>query len=330
MLWPSEGKDGNRLIPTSQDVADRAGVSRSTVSQILNGRAELFNEETRARVAKAVADLGYQPSAAGRALARGSSDIVIALVPHTTFGGNLQDIYEALTEELARRGLTLVLRLSSDSAESLDRLVVGLKPRAVLALSPLPQAQRELLGRRAVELLDPAQFPGPDINAQIGALQARYLIGRGYRRLAYAHLRDARQDPFGGPRELALADECRANGLDEPRILHLGITPEDALAALAELGTPGYAVACYNDDVATALLYAAREKGWRVPDDIALIGMDNTPLSRLTNPPLTTMGFDTAQVTEASVRSLLGRLDKQGLPPPAVDLSIDLLERGSA
>lgn len=318
------------MIPRSQDVADRAGVSRSTVSQILNGRGDLFTDETRAKVADAVAELGYQPSAAGRTLARGSSDIVIALIPNTTFGGNLQDIYEALTTELARRGLTLLLRMSQDDAQSLDRLAVGLKPRAMITLTPMPQEQRAALSARGVEILEPAVGSSSDVNAEIGSLQARYLIGKGYRDLAYAHLHDERNDPFGAPREEMLTLECRRHGLPEPRVLHVGITPEAADAALDELGARGFAVACYNDDVATALLHAATKRGWRVPEDLALVGMDDTPLSRLTTPPLTTLGYDRAEVIAASVRSLLDRLDRAVETPPSVDVEVRVIERESA
>ncbi|MFE4835229.1 LacI family DNA-binding transcriptional regulator [Arthrobacter sp. NPDC056691] len=317
------------MISTSQDVATRAGVSRSTVSQILNGRAEYFSDETRARVAEAVAELGYEPSVAGRTLARGSSDIVIALIPDTTFGRNLQDIYGLLTEELSSRGLTLVLRLSTRTEASLDRLVVGMKPRAVLTLTALPCGQRELLKRRGVELIEPDESENADVNAKIGMLQARHLIGRGYRKLAYAHLRDARSDPFGGPRERTFVEECRLNGLEEPRILHLDITPQDARSALEELASPGFAVACYNDDVATALLFAATEKEWKIPNDIALIGMDNTPMSRLTVPPLTTMGYDPAIVAQASLLPVLQRLVKQSVSEDMIEVQMDLIQRAT-
>ena len=317
------------MIPTSQHVADRAGVSRSTVSQILNGRADLFSEDTRARVAEAITELGYQPSAAGRTLARGASDIVIALIPNTTFGGNLQDIFGALTGELAQRGLTLVLRLADHTLTSLDQLVVGMKPRAVITLAPLPDDEREILVQRGVEILEPAVTGDADFNAKIGTMQARYLIGRGYRRLAYAHLRDERGDPFGDAREQSFAEECRAHGLDEPVSLRLDTTPEGARTALESLSEPGFAVGCYNDDVATALLFAAAERGWQVPQDLALIGMDNTPMSRLTIPALTTMGYDTTEVAAVAVQAILSRLDAK-TPAATTDLDLKLVERATA
>jgi len=318
------------VTATSQDVADRAGVSRSTVSQILNGREGQFTPETQARVRQAVADLGYEPSAAARTLAKGSSDIIIALIPDTTFGGNLQDIYGTLTEELARRGFTLVLRFATHTAASLDRLVVGMKPRAVLSLTPLPADDRRLLERRGVQAIDPESSSHPDVNSEIGRLQARHLIERGYRRLAYAHLHDARSDAFGAAREVAFADECRAHGVGAPRVLALGISAKEAVAALDQLGQPGFAVGCYNDDVATALLHAALLRGWRVPNDLALIGMDNTPLSRLTTPPLTTIGYDTSLVTEVTTQSILLRLGKGATSGKRAQVLLRPVEGGTA
>lgn len=320
---------GDQVIATSQDVADRAGVSRSTVSQILNGRGEHFAAETRARVQRAVDELGYEPSAAGRALAKGSSDIVIALIPDTTFGNNLQDLYGALTDELSGRGLTLVLRLATHTATSLDRLLISLKPRAILSLTPFSDEERELLARRGVEAIDPGNSSRPDANAEIGILQARHLIDRGYRRLAFAHLRDARTDPFGGPRERAFVAECRARGLDEPRVVALGVNADDATAALDQLGEPGFAVGCYNDDVATALLHAASLRRWQVPRDLALIGMDHTPLSRLTTPPLTTLEYDTSLVAQQNVQAILRRLDKADDRNEDTEIRFQLIDGGT-
>lgn len=308
-------------IPTSRDVAVRAGVSRSTVSQILNGRGALFAEDTRARVARAVSELGYQPSEAGRTLARGSSDIVVALIPNTTFGSNLQDVYESLTEELARRGLTLVLRFTGRNLQALDRVASGIKPRAVITVAPLDDAQRALLAQRGVEVLEPDASLATNVNAQIGAHQARFLAARGYRRLAYAHLRDSRNDIFGVDREKTFAEECRNLGLDTPRILHLGVSPEDAADALDSLGEPGFAVACYNDDVAIALLHAARVRQWAVPADLAVVGMDNTPLARLASPSLSSLAFDSAAVTRQAVASLVMRLDSEAAEPNTESLT---------
>ena len=280
------------MAVTSADVAKRAGVSRATVSLILNGHDERFAARTRDKVRQAAADLDYQPSVAGRTLARGSSDLVILLIPNTTFGANLQDLVDRLTEDLAASGFTLMLRFSTPSAQSLDRIAAGMAPAAVISMTPFTDEQRALLDERGVRMIEATRVESAGLNRTIGAMQARHLIAHGHTRLAFAHLRDARQDPFGHAREKGVREACREAGLAAPQVVHLGIDPDDARAALEELRSPGVAVACYNDDVATALLSVATARGWKVPDDLALVGMDATPLSRLTLPPLTTVAYD--------------------------------------
>ena len=312
-------------------MAKLAGVSRATVSQILNGRGQRFASTTRERVAQAAAELEYQPSAAGRTLAKGSSDIVIAVIPNTTFGGNLQDIFQAATEELATRGLTLLLHLATDSIAPLDRVIAGMKPRAVISLTPFSASERELLESRGVKAFDPATAGPPrDVNAEIGAVQARHLIARGYARLAFAHLHDARQDPFGQGREVGVRAECAANGLPEPAIVRLNINLDDALAAIDALALPGVGVACYNDDVATALLSAATTRGWAVPGEIGFVGMDHTPLSGVTIPPLTTIGYDLSAVAYNLITAALSGIGEPVSDREHADAKFELFQRGTS
>lgn len=318
------------MIATSEDVAKLAGVSRATVSQILNGRGERFASATRERVAQAAADLEYQPSAAGRTLAKGSSDIVIAVVPNTTFGGNLQDIFQTATEELAVRGLTLLLHLSASTTGPLDRVIAGMKPRAVISLTPFSASERRLLADRGVKAFDPATVgPRRDVNAEIGSLQARHLIARGFTRLAFAHLHDARQDPFGQGRENGVRAACEAAGLPEPAVIRLGISTNEALAAIDSLELPGIGIACYNDDVATALLSAASHRGWAIPQDIGLVGMDQTPLSAVTIPPLTTIGYDLSAVAYNLITAALSGIGETVTDREPADAHFALVERGT-
>jgi len=316
------------VIAKSADVARLAGVSRGAVSQILNGRGERFSASTIERVKEAAIELDYRPSAAGRALARGSSDFVIALIPDTTFGGNLQDIFGAATEQLAARGLTLVLRLATPTPAALDRLVSGILPRAVLSLTPFSNEERALLERRGIAAFDPQVGSEDAFDHQIGRLQARHLIERGLTRLAVARLQDARQDPFGQGREEGVRAECRSAGLDAPTVVHLGIDIDEALTALDHLDPPRIGIACYNDDIAITLLSAARIRGLGVPRDVALIGMDRTPLSQVTVPRLTTISYDMTAPTKNMIANFLSVLGNEDAPDhPIVGLALEL-ERG--
>jgi len=302
------------MIATSEDVAKRAGVSRGAVSQILNGRGQRFSSSTRERVLSAAAELEYQPSAAGRALANGSSDFVIVLVPNTTFGTNLQGLFEDATAALAEHGLTLVLHLSTQSSAALGRLVAGIKPRAVISLVPFSPSEREVLERRSVAALDPAATSRNATDLLIGRLQATHLLERGFERIVVARLHDARQDPFGDARLRGAREACEAAGIAAPRQIQLGIDLPAAVAALSPLANERVGIACYNDDVALTLLSAARLLGLQVPGDVGLIGMDNTALSQISVPRLTTISYDVSQTSATIVNAIMQGLGLSHTP----------------
>ena len=296
------------MAARSEDVARVAGVSRPTVSQILNGRGR-FSAATIERVRAIAAELDYRPSAAARSLATGTSDVVVALVPNTTFGVNLQDAFDALTTELARVGLTLVLRLSSSPVELLDHFVTTTRPRAVLAsFGPLPAAVRRVLDDASVPIVGDDADALEQLNRDVGRLQAEHLIAGGRTRLVYAHLHDDRQDVFGDSREHGVVDACAAAGLEPPRSVRLALTEADAVAALGTVHASPVGIACYNDDVAIALLDACRVLGRSVPDDVSLVGMDATPMSGLVWPRLTTIAMDTPTVIADIARVIVDQI----------------------
>jgi DNA-binding LacI/PurR family transcriptional regulator len=307
------------MAGTSADVARLAGVSRPTVSQILNGKGHLFALATRTRVENAARELDYQPSLAGRALARGSSDVVIALVPDATLGQSLQDLVDVLTVKLADQGLILLLRFSG-TTETLERALISIRPRAVLALGTLTEPELAVMHRTRIQVVGSGKDGWQEGNRAIGALQADYLISRGHSRLAFAHLRDQRQYPFGEPREQGFRDRCAELGLEPPKTLRLAITADQASAELRRVETHPIAVACYNDDVATALHSAARTMNIDIPAGLALIGMDNTAMAQLLAPPLTTVRVDVAQSASDIAEDILHELN--GTEPPRREPSV--------
>ena len=317
------------MTVTSADVARHAGVSRSTVSQILNGHGHRFPQSTRDRVQAAASELGYQPSAAGRALVRGASDIVVALIPDMTVGPALQDFLNGLTDDLARHGLTLLLRLASASPESTERMITGLRPAAVMSMLPLPERLRECIAGLGVRLVEPGPPGDHDVNVEIGRAQALHLIERGYHRVAYANLRDKRQDTFANERERGVAQACERHGVPCPRVVRLVPSVAEAVAALSEIEA-GTAVACYNDDVAAALLAGCRELSLRVPRDIALAGTDDTPIARLSVPAITTFGYALGPAVSQASREILDALSAGGyLPAFPPGLEIRLVQGGT-
>lgn len=317
------GQSPRVVAVTSADVARHAGVSRGAVSQILNGHGARFAPTTRAKVEKVAHELGYAPSFAGRTLARGRSDVVVVLVPRTTFGGHLQTILETMGEVLARSGLVLVTRYSTAGADSLDHVLAALQPVAVLPIATLGPEQHDVLRRRGTPTVGTTPVPGSrDLNWQIGGLQARHLAERGYRHLAFADLTDARQNVYSPTRVAGFREACADLGYPPPTISAL---PLDADAMIGFLRTlePSTGVACYNDDVALVLLSAAQHLGVEVPRQLGLVGVDDTPLGRAVLPRITSVGYDAELIARGLVRAILATV---GAPPnedlPAVEVTL--------
>ncbi|MEV4286189.1 LacI family DNA-binding transcriptional regulator [Nonomuraea bangladeshensis] len=276
---------------SSEDVAQRAGVSRSTVSYILNGHGDRFSEATRDAVERAVAELGYRPHSAGRALARGQSDLVLLVLPIAP-NSQFSQVADQLTETLAEHGLSLLMCSSTASPRSFAAMIDAARPRVVIALSELPEAKRTVLRAAGVRTLDIAHAISQrgGLSWRAGRLQADHLIQRGYRRLAYARLAEARDDVLLRAREQGVREACEAAGLDEPQVITVALRADADLDAIAALPT-GTGLACYNDDTAAAALAAARVIGRTVPRELGVVGVDDTPVATQTSPRLTTISF---------------------------------------
>src|SRR4051794_15212884 len=193
---------------TSADVAREAGLSRATVSYVLNDTPhQRIPASTRRRVLDAAARLGYTPSAAARALRTGRSDVVLFLLPDWPIGTTIGQFLEHLSAALADAGLTLVAHPRTGSARPVVDVCGAVAPAAVLTWENLTDAETaamrsagihvtvKLTGRsagRAGELIVPMQ--------RTGRLQVEHLASTGHRRLGYAFPDDPRLLSFAEPR----------------------------------------------------------------------------------------------------------------------------------
>ena len=289
---------------TAADVARLAGVSRSTVSFILNGKLDRFPEETRRRVLDAAERLRYRPSSAGRSLVSGRSDTVIVLLPNTTFGSNLQDAVDRVVEHSATFGGNVVVRFASTTVDATLDAVRALRPLAVVDFGVLSAEDRENVEKTGVIVVSSLRRGGGQPDGGIGEIQAAALLRRGPRRLWFASLSDNRIDAYGPHRFKALQRYCEERGLEPPRTVSVPLTVEGGAAALREVledGGPA-GIACYNDDVGMALLAGARREGVGVPETVSLVGVDNTPMSALSSPTLSTV--DTGIATMVDLLSI--------------------------
>jgi DNA-binding LacI/PurR family transcriptional regulator len=331
--------DGRARRTTSADVAHEAGVSRATVSYVLNDTPhQKIPEHTRQRVMEAAARLGYMPSAAARVLRSGRSDVVLLLLPDWPIGPTVGRFLEEMSSVLAAAGFTFVAHPRARTSRQVSEVWKAITPAAVVTFGDFDEEEAaalqaagidltvSLLGRsrrRAYELEIPQQH--------VGRLQAEYLAAAGHRRLGYAWPDDSRVLVFAEPRLDGVRLACADLGLDEPVVRTVPLEPRGAADAVGGLRDEHVTAVCaYNDEVALAVLAGMRRHGLTAPQDLAVIGADDIPTAALTEPPLTTIMFDefvTARfVADRLVASLAG---KPPLPRPGSDV-ITVVRRESA
>ena len=317
------GSDGDALSvdkvlrPTTADVARLASVSTATVSYVLNqAEGRKISPRTREAVYRAAAQLGYRPNVAARNLARGKSGVVLYVVPRVAVGEMPLVAGSRMTTELARLGLLQVQIFETEEDQHVIDTVTNLDPVAVTSLFPL---SRDVLG--AVEA---ASIPHIEIGAlpalgaphlSVGELRVEHLVSRGHRRIAFAYTDIARWRALGDYWLDGITRAARARDL-----LPIGVaevSQDNAAEVVTSWVRDGVTAVCgQSDEVACLVLYGIREAGLRCPDDLAVIGVDATPMGALSSPPLTTVEFNPIAVADAAIVAVRTELGYQTQPPP--------------
>jgi DNA-binding LacI/PurR family transcriptional regulator len=319
-----------------RDVADRAGVSPATVSRVLTGNATV-RAAKRERVLEAIEALGYRPNRIASNLRRRQADmigVVIADIENPHFTEMVRAVEDAAYVSGHR---VLLCNTDENPIKQADYLGVLAAERVVgVILSPTDAGAAEI-----AELLDHgipvvafdravadkrADAVVAD-NAAGTRLGVEHLIATGHTRIGYV----------GGPRTVETAEE-RLAGYEqalaaarlESRIAEGGFRIEggrEAAAALIEGGATALLVA--NNLMAAGALGAIRERGLRVPDDVALVSIDDPFWAGLIDPPLTTLAQPVRAMAEAAVKLLMGRIDGTRTRRKRLVFDLELRHRGS-
>ncbi|MEV0262067.1 LacI family DNA-binding transcriptional regulator [Streptomyces sp. NPDC050617] len=339
-------RGARRATPTLEAVAARAGVGRGTVSRVINGSPRV-SERTRAIVEQAVAELGYVPNRAARALAAGSSDAIALVIPEleTRLFAEpyFSDVIRGVGAELADTDMQLLLTLIRTPKERkrfADYLaahrVDGVLLVSVHADDPLPDLLEEiempavLSGRRSAR----ETVAYVDSDNVDGARQAvAHLCARGRRAVA----------TITGPLDMYVA-QCRLDGYREG-LAAAGHAPDDLLVAPADFTEEGGrramrelldrrpgldAVFVASDVMASGARQVLRESGRRVPDDVALVGFDDSAVARHMDPPLTSVRQPIEEMGRTMARVLLQEIEERTADRPQVVLPTELTERESS
>ncbi|MFF3914173.1 LacI family DNA-binding transcriptional regulator [Streptomyces sp. NPDC001852] len=304
--------------PTSADVARLAGVSRATVSYVLNNTSAVrISEPTRRRVREAARELGYVPHAAARSLRAGHSRMVLMPAPAIPVGPLYSRFLSELQWELGRLDYTVVqygsVGLQGDEAA---RAWAELRPVAVLVpgadLGPQGVGVLKRSGARAVLTLGPERVEGAHAllmdHDAVGECAGAHLHARGRNRIGVVVPEGSGLEAYSRPR---LAGVRRALRGTDAAVTELPLAyTEEAAAQLAagwrESGLD--AVFAYNDEYAMLLMRALQDAGMRIPEDVAVIGADDLMLGRLLRPRLSTVhielpsGRDLAELVDRAVR----------------------------
>ncbi|WP_280293685.1 LacI family DNA-binding transcriptional regulator [Nocardia abscessus] len=304
--------------PTMEDVAARAGVSRALVSLVMRNSPKV-SEHRRRAVLDAAKDLGYQPHIMARSLASRTSNIVGVLVSDLR-NAFFADVVEGMDAAAQESGLELILNTGRRSAgrerTALESLL-SFRPGGVILLSPiLPAAAiREASQQAPLVLVSrTSTVAGIDTVNDDGeagaALAVDHLISLGHRRIV--HL-DGGGAFTAAPRRKGYRAAMQRHGL-EPMVVASEHTDSAGMAAVRRLlnlfsrDNFPTALVCGNDFNAVGAMSALEEAGLRVPEDVSVVGYDNTSLAALRHVALTTVDQPRTQMGRLAIEALTERL----------------------
>lgn len=311
-------------------VASRAGVSGQTVSRVVNDSPRV-DPVTRERVERAMAELGYRPHRAARALRTGRSRTIGLVVTTLATVGNSR-MLQATAEAAAERGYALTLVTAGDSvADAFERLAEQEVDGAIVlneASALVPAADRPT-GLRLVVVDAPGS---PDLvvvhsdHAGGAAAATTRLLQLGHPTVH--HLAGPADSFAAAERERGWRDTLIAADIEPPAVVRGDWTAEAGYAAGDALAAAS-AVFCANDQMALGLLRSVAEQGRRVPEDVAVIGFDDVPDAANYRPPLTTIRQDFGALAHRAVELLVADIEGDAVGAASAVVPTRLVERSS-
>lgn len=338
--------------PTQVDVARLAGVSRTTVSFVINnqtgGRVPI-SEETRQRVLDAIAKLEYVPDARAQALRSGNTQTIGLIIPDI-HNPHFWEVADGVEQEAYAAGYHILLSSIPPENDQAEDIFKNLSHRRIDGLIMIPsfiyqskEAQKtlaQLLKRRVPIVGIMADHGDKDYNFdrvisdyQDTTTEAmQHLLSLQHQRIGLIY--GIAIPELGEDRLIAYQESLRAGGLtvDPDLIVQCGPTIEDSYQATRQLLTlpsPPTALLAINDFLAIGALRAVKDLGMDVPRDISLFGYDNVPLAKYLVPRLSTASKDGEKMGRKAVQLLLARLQDPDRPRQEIRLPARLILRES-
>jgi LacI family transcriptional regulator len=305
--------------PTINDVARIAGVSKKTVSRVIN-RSPLLNEDTRRRVETVIGELGYIPNPQARALAL-RRNFLIGLVHGNPNAQTVMNVQQGMLEALQDTEFEMVVRPvdrgSPTMLEDLRHFLERQRLFGVLLMPPISENDSvaelcDAIGCRYVRMgsamLDEPENMVASNDREAVRNATDYLISEGHRRIGLI----AGPHGFRSSRErrLGFEEAMRAADIPLPRSMIAEGTYRFesgmvAAARLLDLVPRPTAIFSSNDEMAAGVIHAARQRGLEVPRDLSVIGFDDTPIAAHMWPPLTTVRWPIASMARSAALKLI-------------------------
>ena len=330
---------------TMRDVGLLASVSPITVSRALANHPSV-TAETRAAVLRAASELGYVPDYTARALSRRGSKLIALLLPNIANSVFAETIH-GINDVLGAQGFSLIIAHSGYSAEReqvLIRGLLGYRPDAVILTGfTHTRGTRTLLRKAGMPVVETWNV-GPEpidmavgfSNFQAGYEATRYLISKGYVRLAYRggtqtdnERTRAREDGFRQALAEANLPTTEAWISSAPMELESGAEFAREFHSMPANRRPDAAFIA-SDMIAAGFVLEATQLGIRIPQDVAVAGFDDTPLGRAIRPRLTTVGVHQREIGRIAAELALRKLRGEPIDSPVCDLGFTIIPRESA
>lgn len=335
-----------RERPTLEAVARRAGVSRATVSRVVNGSTTVA-AAIRDAVNRAVEELGYVPNQAARSLVTQRTESIALILPESASRVFSDDMFfpavirgVSVELEAADKQLVLMMAGSPASHDRVERYAMaghvdGVMFASMHGADPLPGS----LARMGIPVVcsgrpmasAESDVPYVDVDHVGGVAAAvRHLVATGHRRIATIA---GPQDMVAGVDRLTGYQSALAEaGLPEHTAVG-DFTRESGVRAMRQLLAEDPrldAVFVASDMMAHGALQAVKESGRRVPENVAVIGFDDFEISRFSDPPLTTVRQPIVDIGRTMAKQMLGLVDGKPDVPRCVVLPVELVVRASA
>ncbi|MFB4168275.1 substrate-binding domain-containing protein [Virgibacillus sp. JSM 102003] len=310
--------------PTMADVAQHAKVSKSTVSQYLNKRFDYMGEETKKRIEESISELGYQANFIARSLKQRRTFTIGVIVANILHAFSTQ-VIRAIEDVCNEKDMHVIVCNADDDPKKERKYIDMLRAKQVDGLIVFPTGENEDLYEGMIEEKYPLVFLDRMIEGL--SVDAFLLDNEDAAKLAVEHFIDKGHQRIGMITTSLLRNVTprveRIEGFKKA-LINRGIKPsqkyvkgleiqeiKNELSVMLSLKKPPTAIFAGNDMTLMEILYFTKENGIKIPDDLALVSVDDVSFANIFSPPLTTISQPAFEMGEKATNLLLNKVEKE-------------------